>query len=430
MGLSLPPPLDARDPRSFARLTLVERVPRLVSGLLRTAPLSAAARIRLGEAVARPLQLTVRRLPLPPEEAERWEEFFAASEGSRLSDLPFFQWEAYLYAWLLLETGYYQTGSDPFAAAKRQDFAASLPALEEASRAALLSDRGPAGPALRAAVERSLLANLADASNPEMQARGAGRTVLLHQEPWPEVEALLRAGPRVRILADNAMSELWYDLLLARALVRAAPSTAIELAVKRHPMFVSDATSADLDLLFELVDEAPGAASLGRAAADVRSLLGRGRVEVRAFPELNAPYDLSAPALAPIVAPEVVLVVKGDANFRRALEDRAWPPTTPLELACRAPLRRALFLRVLKSECVAGLAAAAVARAEREDPAWRTDGRHATVQLLRRAEGPAAERAGSSPPARRRGRAGRRPGDQLRPSPSAVLSSQPPPRAR
>jgi len=76
--------------------------------------------------------------------------------------------------------------------------------------------------------------------------------------------------------------------------------------------------------------------------------------------------------------------VKGDANFRRALEDRAWLPTTPLELACRAPLRRAVFLRVLKSECVAGLSAAAVQRALREDPEWRTNGRHATVQLLGR----------------------------------------------
>jgi len=366
-----------------------------VSDLLATAPLSAGARARLEEAVARPLQIPVRRLPLPTEDSRRWEEFFATYLGRRLAVLPFFLWEAYLYAWLLLETGYFETGIDPFATAKREDFAVSLLAMEEASRAALEADAGPAGPALRAAVERSLKANLADASNPEMQAFGAGRTALLHEDPWSEVLGLLTAGDRIRILADNAMSELYYDLLLARALARAAPRAAIELAVKRDPMFVSDATALDVDRLFELVDEAPGAPGLGRATAEVRSLLASGRIEVRAYPELNAPWNLSAPGLAPIVAaPEVVLVVKGDANFRRALEDRAWPPTTPLELACRAPLRRAVFLRVLKSECVAGLSAEAVERAGREDPGWRTDGRHATVQILRRAEYPAAGLAG------------------------------------
>ena len=385
MGAPLPHRLDAQDPRSFAHLTLVERVPRLLSGLLSAAPLSAVARARLAEAAAHPLELRVQELPLPPEDAPRWEEFFAAHRGRRLSTLPFFEWEAYLYAWLLVETGYFESGRDPFLPAKRDDFAASLAAMEEASRAALRSDEGPPGPALRAAVERSLRANLADLSNPEMQARGASGTVLLHEEPWEEVRALLLSGDRVRILADNAMSELWYDLLLARALSRAAPRTAIELAVKRDPMFVSDATLSDLDRLWELVDGAPAAPSLGRAAAEVRSLLSSGRVEVRAYPELNAPLHLSAPALAPLAAPEVTLLVKGDANFRRALEDRAWAPTTPFELACRAPFRRALFLRVLKSECVAGLSAAAVERADREDPTWRTDGRHATVQLLRRA---------------------------------------------
>jgi hypothetical protein len=383
MGPPLPAPLDGLDPRSFAHLTLARRVPRLVADLLRTAPLPAPARARLEEAAARPLELAVRRLPLPEEEAPRWEEFFAAHLGRRLVELPFFDWEAWLYAWLLLETGYHETGADPFAAAKRDDFAASLPAMEEASRAALEADAGPAGLALRAAVERSLLANLADASNPQLLAGGAGSTALLHGDPWPEAEALLAGAGRVRILVDNAMSELWYDLLLARALLRAAPAATVELAVKRHPMFVSDATAADLDALWGLVD-ASGAGSLRGAAADVRSLLAGGRLGVRAWAELNAPWSLSAPGFAPLLERDVVFVVKGDANFRRALEDRAWPATTPLAEACRAPFRGALFLRVLKSECVAGLPAAAVERAEREDREWRTDGRHATLQLLRR----------------------------------------------
>lgn len=382
MSAFLPPPLDAQDPRSFAYLTLTRRVPRVVADVLESVALPTLARARLENAVACPLELTVRRLHLPPEEAPRWEEFFAARLGRRLAALPFFEWEAYLYAWLLVETGHYDTGVDPFAAAKRQDFAASLPNLEEASRTALEAD---VRHALRAALQRSLLANLADASNPEIQAGNAGATAILHVEPWEDVEELLLAGPAVLILADNAMSELWYDLLLARAVARAAPATRVELVVKSHPMFVSDATAQDVAALWELVDGAPGAESLGRAAADVRSLIGCGRIGVRAWAELNAPWHLSAPGFAPLLEPDAAFVLKGDANYRRALEDRAWPADTPLDRACRAPLRRALFLRVLKSECVAGLPAPLMDRVQRADPDWRTDGKHATVQVLRRA---------------------------------------------
>lgn len=394
--LPLPPYLDAQDPRAFAHHTLVRRVPRIVADLLATVPLPAPTRARLEAAVARPLELTVRRLELPADEAPRWEEFFAEHQGRPLAAVPFFEWEAWLYAWLNLEAGYYQTGRDPFAAAKHQDFAAALPAMEAASREALEADAGPPRSALRPALLRSLLANLADASNPHIQAGSADRTTLLHADPWEEAEEALLAGPEALILCDNAMSELWYDLLLARALARAAPALRVALVLKRHPTLVSDATPADVEALWGLADQAArtaGAASLGRAAADVRSLVERGRIGLRAWAELNTPWSYSAPGLRPLLGADAAFVVKGDANFRRALEDRAWDPTTPLERACTAPLSRALFLRVLKSECVAGLPAPAVERAERTDPEWRTDGKHATAQLLRRSRPPAGQRA-------------------------------------
>ena len=384
MDLPLPPFLDARDPRSFAHLTLTRRVPRMVAELLRETSLSSAARARLEEMVNRPLDLRVRRLPIPPSESAHWEEFFATYEGQRLAAMPFFLWEAYLYAWLLVDTGHYETGVDPFAKAKRDDFAQSLPNMEEASRIALRTEAEPPQVTLRAAVMRSLLANLADASNPDIQAGPLGGAALLHAEPWQNVEELLSKGSRVRIFPDNAMSELFYDLLLARTLARASPSVRIELVLKRHPMFVSDATVDDLAALLKLVEETPNATSLSLAAAEVRSLLERDRIGVLVSAELNAPWHFSAPGLVPLLDPDVLFILKGDANFRRALEDRAWPAVTPLKEACRAPVSRALFLRVLKSECVAGLEPSTLDRVERLDPGWRTNGKHATLQLLRR----------------------------------------------
>ncbi len=149
-------------------------------------------------------------------------------------------------------------------------------------------------------------------------------------------------------------------------------------------MLVSDATPADVDALWGLVDGAPAAAEPGAGGGRRPVAHRRGRIGLRAWAELNTPWSFSAPGLAPLLGQDAAFVIKGDANFRRALEDRAWQPTDPLDRACRAPLARALFLRVLKSECVAGLPAAAVERVERADPEWRIDGKHATVQQIRR----------------------------------------------
>ena len=67
-------------------------------------------------------------------------------------------------------------------------------------------------------------------------------------------------------------------------------------------------------------------------------------------------------------------VVKGDANYRRLLDDRAYDPTTPLaDLLGYLPVP-ALMIRMLKSEMVAGLPAHLPSRLDGLDPAWRVNG--------------------------------------------------------
>ncbi len=377
----LPPPLAPAVPGSFAERTLRERMPRIVGEVLEANRLSPGARARLRRARGRLAELRVRRLATPPGEGPLWEAFFEACAGRRLAELPFFELEAYFYLWLLVETGALDAGGEPFSAAKRDEFAAAVPTLEAASLAALEDDALPPRRAVHRALRRALLGNHADASNPEVLRAGAEGLELAQDVAWRRVERLLLGGPRLTVLVDNAMSELWYDLVLARSLVRAAPGLRIDLVLKRHPMFVSDAVPADVEVLWELADGRPEAPNLRRLAREVRRALGSA-VRIRSWGELNAPLHLSAPQLARRLGADVPVVLMGDANYRRALEDRSWLPTTPLERACRMPVRRALFLRVIKSECIAGLPAALVRRLARTDPGWRTDGRYAIAQLL------------------------------------------------
>ncbi len=378
----LPPPLTPAVPGSFAEHTLRERMPRIVGELLQATRLAPAARARLRRARGRLPQLAVERRATPRGEAPLWEAFFDAYAGRRLTELPFFELEAYFYLWLLTEAGYFDTGADPFSAAKRGEFAAAVPSLEAASVATLQDDALPPAAAVRRALRGAVLGNHADASYPQVLRAGAQGLELAHDVPWRRVRQVLLGGPRLVVLVDNAMSELWYDLVLARSLVRAAPGLRIDLVLKRHPMFVSDAVPGDVAALWELADRQVAAPNLRRLTRDVRRVLRAGRVGIRAWGELNAPLHLSAPQLARRLDADVPVVLLGDANYRRALEDRSWAPTAALDRACRMPVRRALFLRVMKSECVAGLRADLVRRLERADPHWRIDGRYAIAQLL------------------------------------------------
>ena len=85
------------------------------------------------------------------------------------------------------------------------------------------------------------------------------------------------------------------------------------------------------------------------------------------------------------------MLIKGDANYRRLVGDRRWPPSTPMEsLTGYFPAPFAV-LRTMKSEIVVDLSAEQVERLEREDPEWRTNGRRGIVRWVPGSSGAGAQ---------------------------------------
>jgi hypothetical protein len=77
-----------------------------------------------------------------------------------------------------------------------------------------------------------------------------------------------------------------------------------------------------------------------------------------------------------------IVVVKGDANYRRIVGDALWPPSAPFATACaylRAPIA---CLRTMKSDAVLGLPAGMAERLDVTDPRWRVDGQRGLVQVF------------------------------------------------
>ena len=168
----------------------------------------------------------------------------------------------------------------------------------------------------------------------------------------------------VHIVLDNTGSELALDLLLVDALLSLGFAR-VTLHVKMHPTFVSDATAGDVHTLFAALRRQGGAHEalaerLGECFAQERLRIWPDFFWNGPAPLAELPFHLRAP-----LEEATMVVLKGDANYRRAVGDALLPAATPFAEVTsyfRAPL---LALRTLKSDAVVGLRPGARRRARR-----------------------------------------------------------------
>src|SRR5690606_32721332 len=132
-----------------------------------------------------------------------------------------------------------------------------------------------------------------------------------------------RGGPgRVCLIADNAGRELLADLVLVDHLLQTGRADRVELHLKSHPYYISDATGADLLACLNRLRTAGGeAATIGTRLW--QGLRG-GHLHLEAHPFYCTPltfHDLP-PELAARFTPAKLVIIKGDLNYRRLVGDR------------------------------------------------------------------------------------------------------------
>jgi hypothetical protein len=319
-------------------------------------------------------------------DAEQWRRWSAGQVGRRWAEVPFLWAESFFYRRLLAALGYFAPGPwqgvDPFAPFKDAELAG---AKVDAELAAL--DRLPGLSAEQqdsAVLLSSLWGNRADLGfRLSAGARGLGERVpgLVADDTAALWAVLGRGRPgAVCLVADNAGPELLPDLVLADHLLHTGRASSVVLHLKPHPYYVSDATTADALACLSRMAAAPGhAAAVG---SRLRAAVTGGRLVLRAHPFSCAPLPYSRmPAdLRAEFASATLTVMKGDLNYRRLVEDRRWPPTTPFaEVTAYFPGPVAA-LRTLKSDVVTGLAPRTAAALDATGGPWRTSGTHALVQ--------------------------------------------------
>ncbi|MGE5601759.1 MAG: damage-control phosphatase ARMT1 family protein [Nitrososphaerales archaeon] len=385
----LPALLLTSDRGSFAYNTLKVRIPRILRDTIEANDFPPDV-VRNLEALY--TELTTGRIqPLRENAADvaDWNRLSAPHLGRSWLGVPWYWAEAYFYRRLLEATGYFQPGPlhgiDPFATTKRREWA---PDVAPAAVARLLANLDEGHDVqFEQLLHASLWGNRTDLSY--MVAAHLGATT----RPDQERENLLvddsaavlrhlfdREGGKVGIITDNAGTELLMDVALTDFLLRTDFASEVHLHLKPQPFYVSDAMIPDLAEGTDALIAAGGLA--GRLGRRTDGHVVAGALKPKTHPFYCMPlffHDMPADLRASLSELDLV-IVKGDANYRRLVGDLYWPPTASFrELTAYFPAPL-VALRTFKSEVAVGLAPGQAERAAAEDPQWLVNGKRGVIQ--------------------------------------------------
>ncbi|NDJ24965.1 DUF89 family protein [Nostoc sp. B(2019)] len=330
-----------------------------------------------------------------------WNKYLEFYKGQRWIDVPWFLAETYFYRLILEITNYFRPGIwqgiDPFELQKFQGLEASLesiiPLCSQLNK--WLDDSQLEGKsnqtALIALLHFALWGNRVDLSLWSAFEGDRSRFDIQSQlahilvDDAYRVTELLINSPKRRIdfVVDNAGFELVCDLCLVDFLLSSGLANQVYLHLKPHPTFVSDAMIKDVHYTINFL-AATSYPKVVSFAHRLQENIASGRLI------LSEDYFWTSPLafweipnlLKNDLANASLIIVKGDANYRRLLGDRHWDFTTNFaDIVCYFPAS-VVALRTLKSEVAAGLKSEVVEKAAKSDSSWLTNGQWGVVQLV------------------------------------------------
>lgn len=391
----LPPPLMTSEPGSFARATIVERKPQIIRQVIEDnaypPDIVVALEAFADEIANRPIQPLHESAP----DVDFWNDALTVYAGKTWLEVPWYFAETYFYRRLLEVTRYFQPGSwqgrDPFQEQKRKQVEADI------TRLAGIWEEFPSqdSQALFVGLLHSCLwGNRADLSNFTVKVKAQGGLATRQErhniliDHTGQVLGLLANGvPRLDFINDNVGSELLFDLALSDFLLECGWAGQVHLHVKNQPFFVSDAMPGDVEATVARLKEtpSPGMRALGvRLAAEMADR--RLMIHTDPFWTTCLMFRGMPLHLREQLGSADLVLVKGDVNYRRLLDDLHWPFTTKMEGVTAYFPASFVVLRTLKGEIMVGLERGQAEALAAEDPTWLINGKRGVIQFVSRAK--------------------------------------------
>jgi uncharacterized protein with ATP-grasp and redox domains len=385
MAGTRPAPIRTDASNAFAHNTIRVRIPNIIREVQALNPDYPApiqhALDRLRESLQNDEPAPMLDLPAP--DYDDWAAIYAPHQGETWQATEWFFAEIYFYRLLIQAVRWWETERDPFAPKKAVEMSSealwhTLDSALSVREESTLS----VGERLNAMIHHTLWGNRIDLSYELARSHG-GEWVsddLLVDDSEHAVKRLLSTKGTVHFVNDNAGTELAMDLAMADTLLDGIAERVI-FHLKIHPTFVSDATVPDvLEMLARLQAGRPGAC---RLAERLQTAMTAGRFVLAPDPFWNSSRFLreTPPRLETLFREAVLVIVKGDVNYRRMVDDALWQPTTPFGVALDYFPAPVLALRTLKSDPIVGLPDGMAERLDSVDKDWRINGRRGVIQF-------------------------------------------------
>lgn len=417
--LPIPSPLIGAETGSFTEFTITQRMPNIARGAIAENSFNLDINQKL-----RNLADTLESGDIPALVKDEgvdyadWEKYNKPFINKPWIDVPWFFAETYFYRLILNITGYFRPGEfqgvDPFYSQKQQGLETSLSSITslclQLNRLFKQNQRDNSESTfsketLQSAIARfvyfSLWGNRVDLSLwsaledsetlDESQGSDRSQFDIKHQESYilvndvHEVVNLLseEVCQRVECITDNSGFELICDLCLMDFLLSSGLVEKVKMHLKPHPTFVSDATIKDVYHTINFLSATND--------GEVRDFTFRLQQHLKSEKLVLAEdYFWTSPlafweisdALKSDLAKAKLVIVKGDANYRRLLGDRHWDFTTKIADILSYLPTSTLALRTLKSEVAAGIDSEVITRVEQIDSNWITNGQWGLIEFV------------------------------------------------
>ena len=294
---------------------------------------------------------------------------------------PFILVEHYFYYKILLSS---KDKSDPYRETKlksltttKDEIAQRLSAYENLE----IDDKNAAnkGELLRRFVIFSLFGNTTDLSQIVYRQQLIKPDILKDQFVSLLEYLSNKKSRKIDILADNTGIELLSDIILSLVLIELGYTRSVHFHVNILPVFVSDIIKSeygdDFQLLFNYLDEIGSSIS-----AKFNHYLDEGKILIKPNFFWNMPNDFKNynHIFMKLIGRSDLVIIKGDLNFRRLVEDKSWQSDQKLGSLISYLKTPCLVLRTIKSSTIVDLDSEMIEKLQ-SNVIEKTNGKYGTI---------------------------------------------------
>ncbi|XP_071051152.1 damage-control phosphatase ARMT1-like [Onthophagus taurus] len=195
-----------------------------------------------------------------------------------------------------------------------------------------------------------------------------------------------RVSSIVDIVLDNTGYEFFSDMCLADFIIKMKLAQTVRFYVKSFPWFISDVTKNDFDSTLRLIKSNKNG-TLKKIGDRWLNYLKKGSWKIETFDFWTLPYTYKDmrridPDLYKQLGEAKIVIFKGDLNYRKLVGDKNWLYTTPFKDALQGFYPTVLCtLRTLKADLVCGLKPDVAEEAEKSDKDWLINGSFGVIQF-------------------------------------------------